>query len=115
MNLNEEEIVGVDTPIEIDLNALKAGEMSEDVTRMLGNKIKWIIQRMFGGSAVPIKIKGSRRDVAAFARTIGREKDFLQNFMKFGMDSNRTKVNKYKLDAAIRDLKKLTGISWPFK
>ena len=56
MNLNEEEIVGVDTPIEIDLNALKAGEMSEDVTRMLGNKIKWIIQRMFGGSAVPIKI-----------------------------------------------------------
>ena len=115
MNLNEEEIVGVDAPIEIDLNALKSEEMNEDHMKMLGNKIKWILQRMFGGSSIPIKIKGSRRDVSAFARTIGREKDFLQSYMKFGMDSNRTKVNRYKLEQAISKFKNLTGIGWPFR
>jgi hypothetical protein len=57
-------------PIEIDLGAARRGEVTESWLRMLGFGIESIMKAMFGGSSVPVRVKGSKREVSAFAKAV---------------------------------------------
>ena len=63
-------------PIVIDLSAAENGEMNESFLTMFGGGIKMILQRMFGGQKVPLVVRGNRRQVKDFARTLAGEKRY---------------------------------------
>jgi hypothetical protein len=112
--LNEEEIVS----IHIDLEELKKNELNESFLAMFGSSIKLILDRMFGGrvgSPAGWAISGSRGDVNSFAKTLGREKRYLESSKKYGLDNPRTYKDKRKLEQAIKGFEKDTGLKWPFK
>jgi hypothetical protein len=112
--LNEEDIVS----IHIDLEELKKNELNESFLAMFGSSIKLVLDRMFGGrvgSPAGWSISGRRGDVASFAKTIGREKKYIESSKKHGLDNPRTFKDKKKLDKAISGFEKDTGLKWPFK
>lgn len=104
------------TPIVIDLEAAKNGQLDEfNFLASMGQGIKFLLQQMFGGSALPVQVRGSKDDIKAFARTLGREKRYIDSFRKYGLSNPRTFKNKFKLNKSIKDFTKKTGLKWPFK
>lgn len=104
------------TPIVIDLDAAKNGDLEEGFgIFQMGAGIKELLKAMFGGSGLPVSVKGSRDDIKAFARTLGKEKKYIGAYRKFGLNDPRTFKNKFKLNKSIKDFKKKTGLKWPFK
>ena len=104
------------TPIIIDLDELKSGKLTEfNVLQQMGSAIKLIMGQMFGGSAIPVKVKGNRSDVKSFARTIGREKRYMDAYRKHGLNDPRTYKSRFKLNKSVRDFERKTKLKWPFK
>jgi hypothetical protein len=100
------------TEIEIDLSGDK---LNESFLRMFGFGVKAILKRMFGGSSIPVTVKGNTGDVKSFAKAIGSEKKYLDDWRRYGLDNPRTYKSKYKLDKAVKEFSRKTGIQWPFK
>ena len=101
------------TPIVIDFT--KKDQVNESFLKMMGWGIKAIMNRMFGGSVIPVTVKGSAGDVKAFSKTLGSEKKYMDNWRRYGLDNPKTYKSKYKLDKASKDFTRKTGIKWPFK
>ena len=101
--------------IEIDLNAVAKGSVNESYLRMFGWAIKSIMNSMFGGSRIPVTVKGSQSQVRDFARVLGKEKKYLENYKKFGLDNPQTYKSRYSLDSAVKKFERGTGLKWPFK
>ena len=70
---------------------------------------------MFGGASIPVQVKGSQNQVRDFARVIGREKKYLSNYKKYGLDNPQTYKSKFSLDSAVKKFERSTGLKWPFK
>ena len=102
-------------PIEIDLGMANRGEVTESWLRMLGFGIESIMKAMFGGSAVPVRVKGSKREVSSFAKALSREKKYMQSAAKYGLNDPRTYKNKFKLNKSLSQFERTTGLKWPFK
>ena len=107
--LKEEEL----SPIVIDLTS--GDKLDESWLRMLGFGVESILNRMFGGTSVPVSVKGSRSDVASFTKTVGREKKYMDSIRRYGLDNPKTFKNKSKLTRAVADFTRKTGLKWPFK
>jgi hypothetical protein len=107
--LKEEEL----SPIVIDLSS--GNKLDESFLRMFGFWTKKILNYMFGGTGVPVTIKGNKRDVESFAKTIGREKKYMDSIRQYGLDNPKTFKNKSKLERATSDFTRKTGLKWPFK
>ena len=104
------------TPVIIDLEELKSGQLEEfNVLQSMGSAIKLILGQMFGGSAIPVSVKGSRGDVKAFAKTLGREKRYMQAYRDYGLNDPRTYKSKFKLNKSVREFERKTKLKWPFK
>lgn len=103
------------TPIEIDLGAAKRGQINEIWLELFGSAIQGILSSMFGGGALPVKIKGNKEEIASFAKTIGREKKYMQAVAKHGLNDPRVYKDKFKLRKAIAKFERTTGIKYPFK
>jgi len=112
-NINEDKIA---TEV-IDLNANAEKKLDESFLRMFGNFVKMVMKRTFGGEdvAIPVTVKGSRSQIDDFAKTLAREKRYLETYKKYGLDDPRTYYNKYELDSAIKRFELNTGLKWPFK
>jgi len=100
---------------EIDLGAASRGEVTESYLRTFGWAIKSIMNSMFGGSTIPVTVKGSQTQVRDFARVLGREKKYLDSYSKFGLDNPQTYRSRYGLESAITKFERSTGLKWPFK
>jgi len=107
--LKEEEI----TPIVIDLT--NGDKLDESWLRMMGFGIKAILNRMFGGSSVPVSLKGNKSDIKSFTTAIGKEKRYMDSLKRYGLDNPKTFKNKSKLDKATSAFTRKTGLKWPFK
>ena len=104
------------TPIVIDLDEVKSGKLEEfNVLQRMGSAIKLIMGQMFGGSSIPVTVRGSRSDVKSFARTIGRERRYMDAYRKHGLNDPRTYKSKFKLNKSVRDFERKTKLKWPFK
>ncbi len=101
--------------IEIDLNANAKGQVNESFLRMFGWAIKSIMNSMFGGSQIPVTVKGTQSQVRDFAKVLGKEKKYLEKYKKFGLDSPQTYKSRYSLDSAVKKFERGTGLKWPFK
>lgn len=101
--------------IAIDLNAASKGNLDESWLTMFGSGIQMILKKMFGGSTVPVAIKGTKSQIDSFAKTIGREKKYMDTYLKHGLDNPKTYKSRYRLDQAVNKFERATGIKWPFK
>ena len=107
--LREDEL----TPIVIDLT--NGDKLDESWLKMMGFGIKTILNQMFGGSGVPVSIKGNQRDVTSFTKALGSEKRYMDSLRRHGLDNPKTFKNKSKLTRAVSDFTRKTGLKWPFK
>jgi len=108
--INEEKIA----PIEIDLSSNKLDEMS---LRVLAGQIELLLKYMFGGpqAFIPVRLRGTNSQVSSFARALGNERRYLKSFEKHGLTDPRTLGNRHRLERAVANFEKETGIKWPFK
>ena len=108
--INEEKLA----PIEIDLSSKQLDEMS---LKVMAGQIELILKYMFGGpqAFIPFRLKGTNSQVSSFARALGNERRYLRSFEKHGLSDPRTLGNRHKLERAIANFERETGIKWPFK
>ena len=100
---------------EIVIDFTQKDTMNESFLKMMGFGIKAILNRMFGGSAMPVSVRGSPGDVKSFARTLGSERRYMDAYRKYGLDNPRTYKSKSQLERATKDFSRKTGVKWPFK
>jgi hypothetical protein len=112
MEVNEGEI----QPIELNLNMANEKTLNEfNPFTMFGSAVKLILKGMFGGSSIPVNIRGNSRQVNSFAKTLASEKKYVQTAAKYGLDNPRTYKDKFKLNGAIKKFERATGLKWPVK
>lgn len=100
----------------LDLGANRRGELNEFVLRMMGGAIKMLLRKMFGDdTAIPVKVKGNKKEISAFAKAIGKEKKYMKTAAKHGLNNPKTYKDKYSLRKATSKFERATGIKWPFK
>ena len=107
---NEKDI----TPMVIDLGANRRGEINESWLAQFGGAIKMILQRMFGGDFIPVKVRGNRREIKDFANALQKEKNYIKAMNSYGLNDLKTYRSKSALQNAISKFEKGTGIKWPF-
>ena len=111
VELNEDKLV----EIVIDFNEIRKNEMNESFLAMFGGWVEHILKAMFGGLNIPVNVRGSDREVQAFATALGREKRYIDVAKRYGLDHASTYRSKAQLDAAAKNFQRETGIKWPFK
>lgn len=96
---------------------LKAGKdvLDESWLKMFGMGISSILNAMFGGTSVPVTVRGSRDEVSAFSKVIGREKRYMDAYTQFGLDNPNTYKSKFQLNKAVRDFERKTGLKYPLR
>jgi len=107
--INEDELS------EIVIDFTKKDELNEDWSAWFGYGIKNLLKRMFGGTGLPVSVKGTPSDVRNFATTLGKEKKYLSHAASLGLDNPRTYRSKSELDRAVKKFKRFTGIDWPMR
>jgi len=90
-------------------------KLNEGFIGTFGITLKQLMKKMFGGEQVPIIVKGSPREIRAFAKAMVRERDYYRVYKKYGLDSPKTYRSKYRLKRAIHDFERKTGMKWPLK
>tara|TARA_R100000734_G_C3311858_1_gene102766 strand:- start:1052 stop:1396 length:345 start_codon:yes stop_codon:yes gene_type:complete len=58
-------------------------------------------------------VKGSKKDVMAFADTLDKEKEYAKDYMEHGLGSPELTDTKLELEKSIHNFEKTTGIKWP--
>jgi hypothetical protein len=58
-------------------------------------------------------VKGSKKDVVAFADTLEKEKQYAKDYMEHGLGSPELTDTKLELEKSIHNFEKTTGIIWP--
>ena len=84
----------------------------------LGAKIKQMLFAMFaspGDRLSTFLVKGNKSDLALFGTALFAEKDYLDSYLKYGLNDPNVLNNRYKLERAVSNFEKDTGIKWPFK
>lgn len=100
----------------LDLGVHRRGELNEFILRMMGGAIKMLLRRMFGDdTAIPVRVKGNKKEISAFAKAIGKEKKYMKSAAKYGLNNPKTYKDKYSLRKATAKFERATGIKWPFK
>ena len=107
----QEEIV----PIVIDLGMARRKDLSESSLRQFGAWVEIILGRMFGGARIPVTVKGSPSEIKSFANTLQKEKRYIEAFNKYGLDNPQTHASRSKLNNAVSNFERSTGLKWPFK
>ena len=98
--------------IKINLNP---ETIDEGYLGALGGQIKMLLGALMGGEAPVASISGTRSSIEAFARTLGNEKNYIGTLSRYGLTDSRTFATRHKLERAIADFERATGIKWPFK
>jgi hypothetical protein len=103
--------------VEINLNIMNEKQLDElfNPIKMFGGAVKLVLSQMFGGSSIPVNIKGSSNQVKSFTKAIAGEKRYIRSAAKYGLDNPRTYKDKYKLQGAIKKFERATGLKWPVK
>jgi len=103
-------------PVIIDLGAHRRGELNEGWIDMFSAKIKLLLRRIFGFvPGTDIVLRGTKSELGSLTKVLGREKRYINFFKKVGLNDPKTYQSKYKLDQAVQQFEKATGLKWPLK
>jgi len=61
-----------------------------------------------------IKVKGTDEEIEVFLDTLLAEYNYMDLYLKFGLDDERVLDARHALNDAIADFEDITGIVWPF-
>lgn len=103
--------------IEINLNIMNEEQLDElfNPLQHFAGGVKMMLRHMFGGSSVPVKVRGSSNQVKTFTKTLAGEKKYIKTAAKYGLDNPRTYKDKFRLKGAIKKFERATGLKWPVK
>ena len=88
--------------------ARQGAKLKSTILKMLGFKD---YSRIFDVS----NITGTRSQVDSFTRAVGGEKRYMKAVEKYGLNNPRTYASKSKLNTAVRNFERETGMKWPIK
>ena len=104
--------------IDIDLNVANRKELNEAYLSAFGSQIEHLLKMMFGKSGypnIPVSVRGTGRELNAFAKTLARERNYMSAFNRYGLGDKRTFASKHRLSRAVENFEKATGLKWPLK
>lgn len=103
----------------IDLNANKQDLLNESWLAMFGGAVEMLLKSMFQGDLGPFESKfsvsGTPTQVAAFGDALGKEKKYMESFLKYGLNDPRSFASKADLNKAVANFERETSIKWPLK
>ena len=108
-NINEEKI----TPIVIDFSQARNNKLDESFLRMFGAALENVLSVMFDGGSVPLTVRGSKGEIQSFLDVLQSEKRYADSYRKFGLHNPSTYRDKYKLNGAVENFERETGLIYP--
>jgi hypothetical protein len=100
-------------PIEINLN-VDPQQVDESFLVTFGFLTKTLLKYMFGGHTAPAKIRGTSSQIGAFTDALGKEKRYMDSFLKYGLNDAHTLRSRSRLMRAVSDFERETGLRWPY-
>jgi len=88
--------------------------INESFLRMFGSAIEALLGRMFGINNFNFKVRGTRAQIDSFLKAMSKEASYIKAVDKYGLKNASTYSSKSKLERAVKDFERETGISWPF-
>ena len=101
------------TPIEIDLT-VDPNKIDESWLVTFGTLTKQLLKYMFGGTSAPAKIRGTPGQVSSFTDALGKEKRYMDSFLRHGLNDERTLRSRSRLLKAVSSFERETGLRWPY-
>ena len=102
----------------INLNANKQGIINESWLSMFGGAVEMLLKAMFKGGSGPFQskfsVRGTPNQIAVFGDALGKEKKYMETFLKYGLNDPRSFSSKADLNKAVSNFERETGIKWPF-
>lgn len=86
-----------------------------------GAKLKGALMRMLGLSdyfklfPVPSAIRGTSSQVSSFQKAAIGEKQYMKAVEKHGLNNPATFASRSRLESAIKNFERETGMKWPLK
>lgn len=106
--MEENEYMVVELPREKTL-------INESFLTMFGSIIELAIKRMFGFDIPNISFKGHPTDVQRLVKTLASEKRYIDSYLRLKLNDPEVIQNKFRLEKAIYDFERETGIPWPIR
>ena len=98
-----------------DLDSGNKSQLDENMLKVFGAWIQYLLEKMFKGTRVPVRVVGNRIQVDRFTSTLIGEKKYMDAIKRYGLDSAMTYKSRAKLNRSIQKFEEVTGISWPLK
>lgn len=89
--------------------------INESFLAMFGSIVELAIKRMFGFDIPNISFKGHPTDVQRLVRTLASEKRYIDSYLHNKLNEPEVIQNKFRLEKAIYDFERETGIPWPIR
>tara|TARA_Y100000310_G_scaffold59894_1_gene55289 strand:+ start:391 stop:717 length:327 start_codon:yes stop_codon:yes gene_type:complete len=103
-------------PIIINLNHKDKNKISEAVGYKIASDFSILMRMLFGGApSVPVTIRGTPGQVASFGSALGKEKKYMDAYVKHGLNDPKTLRSKHLLARAVEKFERATGLRWPFR
>ena len=103
-------------PIIIDLNRKDKNEINEEALSKMGSDFSILMRILFGSApAVPVTVRGTPGQIASFSSALGREKRYMDSYVKHGLSDPKTLNSKHALARAVEKFERATGLRWPFR
>ena len=98
-----------------NLNAYKEHHaLNEGYLQLFGGWLQYVMKAMFGNLNIPVNVTGTRSEVDSLVQSLTKERSYLDTVSKYGLDDERTYKSKSKLDKAVKNFERETGLKWPF-
>lgn len=89
--------------------------INESFLTMFGSIIELAIKRMFGFDIPNISFRGRSTDVQKLTQALASEKRYIDSYLRLKLNDPEVIQNKFRLEKAIYDFERETGIPWPIR
>jgi len=109
-------------PVVVDLNKAAGGTINESWLAMFGGAVEMMLRRMFHQPElssewgdVNYSVRGTPSQIASFGDALAGEKQYMETFMKHGLNDPRSFRSRHELEKAVASFERETDLKWPFK
>ena len=99
----------------VKLEIYFSSSLNEEYLKTLAHKVEQILKSMITGKHSPVSIKGDESKVKAFAKALGNEERYILALQEAPIDNPEVMGLRHKLEEAIANFEKVTGIKWPVR
>jgi len=99
----------------LDFSKLDEG-LAEQGARLKGALMKMLgLEDYFRMFPVPSSIRGTSKQVSSFRNAAMGEKKYMAAVKKHGLNNPKTFTSKTRLNSAVRNFERETGMKWPIQ